>query len=76
MVSTEYDNDWLYCVLITFIFIAVNAPQNVYPKLQRLQDFKDPAKVTQVETESQEEEVTSEEESTTKVQKEDLKLTR
>ena len=76
MVSTEYDNDWLYCVLITFIFIAVNAPQNVYPKLQRLQDYQDPAKVTLDESESQEEEVTSEEESTTKVQKEDLKLTR
>ena len=50
MVSTEYDNDWLYCVLITFIFIAVNAPQNVYPKLQRLDNYKDPAKATIIET--------------------------
>ena len=55
MVSTEYDHDWLYCVLITFIFIAVNAPQNVYPKLQRLDNYKDPAKATIIETVQQSE---------------------
>ena len=50
LVSTEYDHDWLYCVLITFIFIAVNAPQNVYPKLQRLNDYKHSKKAMIIET--------------------------